>query len=117
MQAFNGAQQVDERFADLVRSFGGDQDTVFRKVVVPSSLVWVISGFQLNVGLALLGAFLGEYISSKAGLGHTILVAGGLYNIPLVLVAVTMIGLLGLFLSWCVGLLGRGLTGRLVAGL
>ena len=64
-----------------------------------------------------MGAFLGEYISSEAGLGHLILVAGGLYNIPLVLVGVTMIGFLGLVLSWSVEKLGRGLTRSLVAAL
>jgi NitT/TauT family transport system permease protein len=117
MQAFSGAEQVDPRFPELVRSFGGDQRTVFRKIIIPSSLVWVIAGFRLNVGLALLGAFLGEYISSEAGLGHLILIAGGLYNIPLVLVGVTMIGLLGLVLSWSVGAFGRGLTRSLVAAL
>lgn len=117
MQAFSGAEQVDPRFPELVRSFGGNQQTVFRKIVIPSSLVWVIAGFRLNVGLALLGAFLGEYISSEAGLGHLILVAGGLYNIPLVLVGVTMIGFLGLVLSWSVGKLGKGLTRSLVAAL
>lgn len=117
MQAFSGAEQVDPRFPELVRSFGGNQQTVFRKIVIPSSLVWVIAGFRLNVGLALLGAFLGEYISSEAGLGHLILIAGGLYNIPLVLVGVTMIGFLGLALSWAVGVLGRGLTRSLVAAL
>ena len=117
MQAFNGAEQADPTLAELIRSFGGNENVVFRKVVIPSSLVWVIAGFRLNVGLALLGAFLGEYISSEAGLGHLILVAGGLYNIPLVLVGVTMIGLLGLTLSWAVDVLGRGLRRRLVSTL
>ncbi|MDX6404658.1 MAG: NitT/TauT family transport system permease protein [Blastocatellia bacterium] len=117
MQAFNGAEQADPTLAELIRSFGGNENVVFRKVVIPSSLVWVIAGFRLNVGLALLGAFLGEYISSEAGLGHLILVAGGLYNIPRVLVGVTMIGFLGLILSWAVGVLGRNLRKRLVSTL
>jgi NitT/TauT family transport system permease protein len=117
MQAFSGAEQADPSLAELIRSFGGNENVVFRKVVIPSSLVWVIAGFRLNVGLALLGAFLGEYISSQAGLGHLILVAGGLYNIPMVLVSVTMMGLLGLLLSWWVGVLGRGLTKTLISAL
>lgn len=117
MQAFSGAEQADPALQELIRSFGGSESVVFRKIIIPSSLVWVIAGFRLNVGLALLGAFLGEYISSQAGLGHLILVAGGLYNIPIVLVGVTMIGLLGLILSWLVSVLGRQLTKRLVSSL
>jgi NitT/TauT family transport system permease protein len=114
-QAFTGAEQVNPALSDMVRTFGGNQNTVFRKIVIPSSLVWVFAGFRLNVGLALLGAFLGEYISSEAGLGHVILVAGGLYNIPQVLVAVTMIGILGVLLSWSVGVAGQHLRKHLLA--
>jgi NitT/TauT family transport system permease protein len=73
-------------------------------VVLPASLVWVLAAFRLNVGLALLGAFLAEYISSERGLGHFILVAGGLYNIPAILVGVTMIVVLGWVLIWLVGI-------------
>src|SRR5712671_787821 len=51
MQAFSGAEQADPTLAELIRSFGGNENVVFRKVVIPSSLVWVIAGFRLNVGL------------------------------------------------------------------
>lgn len=104
MQAYKGAEEVDFRLIQVITSFGGDKSQVFRKVVVPASLVWVTSAFRLNVGLALLGAFLGEYISSERGLGHLILVAGGLYNIPLILVGVSMFVVLGWGLSWLVGI-------------
>lgn len=105
MQAYKGAEEASTEFAEVVRALGGTKHEVFRKVVVPSSLTWVIAGFHLNIGQALLGAFLGEYISSEAGLGHVILVAGGLYNIPLILVAVTMIVLV----SWVLSLVVRGI--------
>jgi len=103
MQAYKGADEVDFRFVEVIRSFGGGNWQVFRKIIVPASMVWVMSAFRLNIGFALLGAFLGEYISSERGLGHLILVGGGLYNIPLILVGVVMIIVLGWCLSWAVG--------------
>lgn len=117
MQAYKGAEQVDVRLTELVRTFGGDRLQVFRKVVVPASLTWVTAAFRLNVGLALLGAFLGEYISSERGLGHLILIAGGLYNIPLILVGVLCIIFLGWVLSWAVNALERPLQQTLVKSL
>jgi NitT/TauT family transport system permease protein len=103
LQAYKGAEEASRDYAQVIQVLGGDKHDIFRKVVVPSSLTWVVAAFHLNVGQALLGAFLGEFISSEAGLGHVILVAGGLYNIPLILVAVTMI----VFLSWLLsGLVG-----------
>jgi NitT/TauT family transport system permease protein len=115
MQAHSGAEHAQSELVEVVESFGGDRNDVFRKIIVPSSLVWVFAGFRLNVGFALLGAFLGEYMSSRAGLGHFILVAGGLYNIPAVFVGVTLFGVVGLILSGGVSLLGKYLTQRFVS--
>lgn len=99
MQAYRGADEADPRLLEVVRSLGGGRSEVFRKVIAPASLVWVMAAFRLNIGLALLGSFLGEYISSERGLGHVILVAGGLYNIPLILAAVFLIVVLGWLLT------------------
>lgn len=105
MQAFKGALEADRNLIQVAQSFGATDRQTFRKVVVPSAAVWVINGFRLNIGFALLGAFLAEFINSSSGLGHLILVAEGLYNIPLVLVGVAMISLLGLILNATVDLL------------
>ncbi len=99
MQSFKGATQVSRDLVQVAQAFGASERQTFRKIVVPSAAVWVINGFRLNVGFALLGAFLGEFINSSNGLGHLILVAGGLYDIPLVLVGVTAISFLGLALT------------------
>jgi NitT/TauT family transport system permease protein len=48
---------------------------------VPASLDSVFSAARLNVGFGLLGAFIGEFISSDRGLGYLILKASGLYNV------------------------------------
>ena len=117
MQSYKGAEEVNPGFVNLIRSFGGGRAQLFRKVIVPSSAVWVMAAFRLNVGLALLGAFLGEYISSERGLGHVILVAGGLYNISLVLAAVFLIVVLAWILAWLVGALERPLKHWLVENL
>ncbi len=100
MQAFKGAREVDKSLVQVAQSFGASRRQVFLKIVVPSSTVWVVNAFRLNVGFALLGAFLGEFITSSHGLGHLILVAQGLQNVPLALVGVSMISLLGLALTW-----------------
>lgn len=102
MQAFKGAMEVNRDLVQVAQAFGATNRQIFWKIVVPSSAVWVINAFRLNVGFALLGAFLGEFINSTNGLGHLILVAGGLYNIPLVLVGVSAISVLGLGLTMLV---------------
>jgi NitT/TauT family transport system permease protein len=105
VQAFEGANQTDVKFIDLLYSMGASKFVTFRKVVIPSTMSWLMAGYKINVGFALLGAFIGEFISSQAGLGHLIIQAMGLFNIPLVLAGVVGICVLSLILTGGVWLL------------
>jgi len=102
-QAYTGAAEVDKTYLKLLQSMKASKTQVFRKVIAPSSVVWVLSAFKINVGFALLGAFIGEYISSSEGLGHLILVASGLFDISLVLTGVLFLMVIAVSLSWLAG--------------
>jgi NitT/TauT family transport system permease protein len=41
-----------------------------RKIIIRGALRWVAAGFKISIGLALGGAFIGEFVSSQAGIGH-----------------------------------------------
>ena len=71
-----------------MRSLGANRNQIFRKVVVPSTLPWIISAFRLNIGFALIADIGGEFISSDYGLGKMIFVAGNLFNLNVVWVGV-----------------------------
>lgn len=103
MQSYTGASEVSNDHLRLMKTFGATRGQTFRKIVAPSSIVWVISGFRLNVGFAILGAFIGEFISSSAGLGHLIVVASGLFDISLVLCGVLCLTGLAFILYFMVG--------------
>lgn len=90
-QAYMGALEVKKSHLMLMQTFGATKHQIFAKIIVPSAIVWVISAFRMNVGFALLGAFIGEFISSNRGLGHLILVASGLFDISLVLLGVFLL--------------------------
>jgi NitT/TauT family transport system permease protein len=84
-QAFQGARHPPDDQLLIFRTFRATPWQVLWKLRFPVALAWVASGCRLNVGFALLGAFLGEIISSNAGLGHYIMKASGLYDVPRVL--------------------------------
>jgi NitT/TauT family transport system permease protein len=98
-QAYTGASAVDKEYLRLLQSFGASKIQTFRKVIAPSALVWVVSAFRLNIGFAILGAFIGEFISSTQGLGHLILVASGLFDISLILYGVFLLVCMALLLN------------------
>lgn len=81
VQAHTGASEADPNLLRVVKAFGGTHRQAFLKIIVPSATIWVLAGIRLNIGMALLGAFIGEFISSRMGLGHLIIVAEGLYNV------------------------------------
>lgn len=110
-QAYEGASQVGEQHLRLVRMLGGSRWQAFRKVVVPSTLRWVMQAMRLNVGFALTGAFIGEFIVSEHGLGFFIVRAAALYDMPQVLAGCTVLILLALTLNMLVGMLEACLPG------
>jgi NitT/TauT family transport system permease protein len=102
-QSYTGSADVSNDYIRLMKTFRATKNQTFRKVVAPAAIVWVTSAFKLNVGFAILGAFIGEFISSNRGLGHLILVASGLFDISLVLCGVFLLACIALLLTWLVG--------------
>ncbi len=90
-----------------------DRWQVFRKLVVPFCLPWIISVLRVNIGLALTGAIVGEFIASQHGLGRAILYAGKTYDIALVWVAVLVLSTLAVVMyvavSWLERMLRKGI--------
>ena len=105
--AYKGATSVDDDQINQMRTLGATKRQTFRKLVIPASLRDIFAGFRLTVGFALIGAIVGEFISSDDGLGHAIFKAGSLYIIPKVFAGVVVTIALALFLSFLVGQLER----------
>jgi NitT/TauT family transport system permease protein len=84
-QAFQGASHPPGDQMLVFRSFRATAWQVLWKLRLPVALTWVAVGCRLNIGFAILGAFLGEIISSNAGLGHYIMKSSSLYDVPRVL--------------------------------
>src|SRR6266568_5143056 len=84
LTTFAGVKALDPDSEKLFYSLGASRWQVFRKLVTPFCLPWIISVLRINIGLALTGAIVGEFISSQHGLGRTILYAGQTYDIALV---------------------------------
>jgi NitT/TauT family transport system permease protein len=78
VQSYQGAMSVEPRYLRLMQVVGATRWQTFRIVVMPSSWIWVVNAMKLNIGLALLGAFIGEFISAEEGLGYMIVKASGL---------------------------------------
>jgi NitT/TauT family transport system permease protein len=93
---------VEKRFLRLMQVAGATRWQTFKLVVVPSSVIWVLNAMKLNIGLALMGAFIGEFISSEQGLGHMIVKAAGLYDQATVFAGVIALIVIALALTFII---------------
>lgn len=107
---YKGAMSVDVDQINLMRTLGASKGHIFRKLIVPASLVDIFAGLKLTAGFALIGAIVGEFMSSSEGLGHAIFKAGSLYIIPKVFAALVATIFLALCLTYVVGKVEKMLT-------
>jgi NitT/TauT family transport system permease protein len=96
LAAYGGVKSVDRDLETLLFSLGASRLQVFAKVVVPWAMPWIVSSLRVNIGLALAGAIVGEFIASRYGIGRMILYAGQIMDINLVWVGVVVLSILAL---------------------
>lgn len=109
LTTFNGLKSVDTDMIRMVYSLGGTRWQVFRKIVFPWTLPAIISALRLNIGLALTGAIVGEYLGSSHGLGRLIFFAGQTYDIALIWAGIFNLSVLSMLLYFAVGRIEKSL--------
>lgn len=77
---YAGIRSVDRRYTDLAWVMGASDSELFRKVILPASLPYILLGVKLSIPYALIGAIIGEFVASSAGLGWKIQMETSLYN-------------------------------------
>ena len=105
--AYQAAKDADVDLQSLLISMGADKHQVFFKAVVPSTLPSIIATFRINIGFGLVGAVVGEFISSQRGLGHLIYTASSLYDLNTVWVGLFTLMIVGFALYYVIDLIER----------
>jgi NitT/TauT family transport system permease protein len=96
--AYQAARDADPDLQALLASMGASKNRIFKSVIVPSTLPAIIGMFRINIGFALVGAVVGEFISSQRGLGHLIYSASSLYDLNTVWVGLFVLMFVGFLL-------------------
>jgi NitT/TauT family transport system permease protein len=105
--AYQAAKDADVDLQSLLISMGASKHQVFFKAVVPSTLPAMIATFRINIGFGLVGAVVGEFISSQRGLGHLIYTASSLYDLNTVWVGLFTLMITGFVLYYVIDLIER----------
>jgi NitT/TauT family transport system permease protein len=91
-----GLATVEPELLDLTRQLKASKWQVFRKIRFPSALPYIFAGLKLNATLSVIGAIVGEFVASEAGLGNLIMAGGVTLDTPSIFAALTLIAFLGL---------------------
>lgn len=103
---YTASLRLDTTFIDALRVMGASRSQIFWKVIVPSSLPSVYTGLKIGSGLALIGAVIGEFVASRAGLGHMILYASGTLDTPTLYLGIITLAVFAAALSFAIDVLG-----------
>jgi NitT/TauT family transport system permease protein len=106
---YQGVREVSPVVLANARMLGASQRQLLRTVYLPSATSWVFSSLHTSVGLAFVGAVVGEYLGSARGVGYLILQAEGTFDVNTVFAGIVVLTAFALVLDGLVGLIERRL--------
>jgi NitT/TauT family transport system permease protein len=106
---YQGVREVSTTLLDNARMLGASQRQLLRHVYIPSATSWVFSSLHTSVGLAFVGAVVGEYLGSASGVGYLILQAEGTLDVNTVFAGIVVLTVFALLLDGLVALIERRL--------
>jgi NitT/TauT family transport system permease protein len=102
-----GLRSVHPDLIDLARALGASRWKILTRIRLYAALPSVFAGMKVAMSLALVGAIVGEFVSSQTGLGHVILTAQGQFDTPRVFAALFLLAIVGVVLIESISLLER----------
>jgi ABC-type nitrate/sulfonate/bicarbonate transport system permease component len=99
ISAHSAVRTVDPKFLTLARSFGASEPHVFKTIILPASVPFLLAGLRLAIGRGMIGIVVGEIYGSASGLGVLINRAGATFKTDQVFLGVFTIVIAGLVLS------------------
>lgn len=106
---FHGVRDVSPVLINNTRMLGASRNQLLRYVYLPSAASWVFSSLHTAVGMAFVGAVVGEYLGSEKGIGYLILQAEGVFDINSVFAGVLLLTVFALALDKIVTVVERRL--------
>jgi NitT/TauT family transport system permease protein len=106
---YQGVREVSPTLIANARMLGASRGQLLRSIYLPAAMSWVFASLHNAVGLAFVGAVVGEYLGSARGVGYLILQAEGTFDINTVFAGILVLTAFALVLDAGVGLVERRL--------
>lgn len=104
---YQGVRDVDRSILNNARMLGATERDLVRHVLLPSAMTWILASLHTSVGLALVGAVVGEYLGSARGLGYIIAQAEGVFDTTGVFAGIAVLSVFVLLIDAVVTMIER----------
>lgn len=106
---YQGILEVNPVVLANARLLGASRLSLLRHVYLPSASTWILSSLRVSIGFAMVGAVVGEYLGSAAGVGHMIAAAQGVFDATGVFAGITVLSIFVLLVDAVVSRVERRL--------
>lgn len=93
---YTGFKQISNEKITLIYTLGGNKHHAFQKVVLPGSVPILISTAKVNIGLALVGVIIGEFLAARRGLGYLIIYGSQVFQLDMVITGIIILCLIAM---------------------
>lgn len=106
-------QQTDPERLKLIETLGGTRIQAFTKVVFPGNTPAFISVAKVNIGLALVGVIIGEFLAGRQGLGYLIIYGSQTFKLDLVILSIVILCIIAMGLYWGLNILEKKMVEKM----
>ena len=95
ISTYQGVKSVDPRLLEVARSFRSSEAQLWRDLIIPSALPFIVAGLRLAIGRGLVGLVIAEFYTSIAGLGYMIVKYANSFQTDKLFVPIVVLMVLG----------------------
>jgi NitT/TauT family transport system permease protein len=104
-----GVRGIDGEVVEAFRSMKASRNAMLRYVIIPSLIPWLFAAIRIGIGMALIGAVVGEMVGASRGLGWYVSWTSGIYDMAGSITALVILMILAMIFNWVLAALERRL--------
>jgi ABC-type nitrate/sulfonate/bicarbonate transport system permease component len=109
INTYQGVKDVDRNLQEVARSFCSSEGQLWRHLIIPSAIPFIVVGVRLAIGRGLVGMIIAEFYTSVTGLGYMIVRYANAFETDKLFVPIVVVMILGVVLMW----LAKWVEGRI----
>ena len=110
LNLYQSFEQTDPERLKLIETLGGTKLQAFTKVVFPGNIPTFISLSKVNIGLALVGVIIGEFLAGRNGLGYLIIYGSHVFKLDMVILSIVILCVIAMGIYGLLNLLEKKIS-------